>query len=125
MSKYKVVLTEEAAEGVAVYNPQWDRYIDLEKEFHEFMSQAGYGVWHTGGGCMAWHKPLDKDRYLMITVDASLGFWASRDVKEWSVGLYDESDALVSSRWVGWKEEVTLDEALRIGTEILPHLQWE
>ena len=99
-----------------IFNPQWNRDMDVSDQLATYMEKNGYEPWHTGGGCMAWRKDEDKkgDAYTMITfVDVELGNWKDRDDPQWIVGRYvwtedDES-------WVCCDDGLTLARAVEVG----------
>lgn len=101
----------------AVYNWQWGRMAQVSKPLFDLMTSHGYEAQHTGGGCMAWEKPLPDGGWLMITVDGcELGEWKWRNKGGWDVGRY-ASDIGAS---VYWNTGVTLAEALRIAERLPP-----
>lgn len=53
--------------------------------------EAGFDVYHTGGGCLAWHKQLPNNRYILITdMDSGLLVDPTIEGDCYFVGLYDE-----------------------------------
>lgn len=101
----------------AVYNWQWGRMAQVSKSLFDYMTRHGYDAQHTGGGCMAWEKPLPDGGWLMITVDGcELGEWKNRRRPEWDVGRYAE-DIGASVYWAG---PATLAEALKIAERLPP-----
>ena len=52
------------------------------------MDQLGFTPWDTGGGCMAYAKPLDHDRYILITDLGGEGLPTRRD-QDIMIGFYD------------------------------------
>lgn len=67
---------------------------------------AGYEVYHTGGGCLAWRRPLDEegDSYLLITAGNDIA--GDPMAQEWDVGRYD------GDSWINLKASFTLAEAI-------------
>jgi hypothetical protein len=110
-----------------IYNPQWDKYMDVPLAFVAYMKANGFEPWHTGGGCMAWACDGLGDKaesFLLITVDgSSLGEWDKRDQALWNVGYYAGGDD--DDKWVCWNPNISLAEAIRIGTQVLPNLIWQ
>ena len=93
-----------------VFNPQWDRYVGVDKPLFDRMAEAGFSPEHTGGGCMGWYKPLDDGGSISISFDSALGDLDSVEVEAWYVGRDDAN----GDAWVQCGQAVTLDEALRI-----------
>lgn len=58
----------------------------------EFMTQAGFSEFNTGGDCMAWRKVLEDGRYCLITEhDAGdLGENANPEEERWDCGRYTQ-----------------------------------
>src|SRR5690606_629305 len=57
----------------------------------EMVEAAGFQVWHTGGGCLAWGKVIDGSEYLLTDDDG--GITAEHDAELWSIGRYEEDGA--------------------------------
>jgi hypothetical protein len=100
---------------VKIYNPQWNRDMDVDDQLVEFMHRAGFVEYHSGGGCMAWINE-EPEFYTLITVDeVELGTWAQRDDKVWQVGRYSEEDSGV---FLFFNQNVTLQRALEVARRI-------
>ncbi len=65
-----------------------------ETEIGNIMKGAGYAVAHTGGGCLAWEKPLDNGGYLWIC-DEGNGLGDKID-EPYLVGHYDREGEIVA-----------------------------
>lgn len=83
------------------------------KALNDFLAQAGYAPWHTGGGCMAWRKDTGSGTYLMLAnEDASLT--GDFETAEWSVtrcsDLHEGFVALSASMLV--REAVSIADRL-------------
>ena len=37
------------------------------KQITKQIEDHGFKVWHTGGGCTAWHRVVGEDHYILIT----------------------------------------------------------
>jgi|18_taG_2_1085343.scaffolds.fasta_scaffold51152_1 hypothetical protein len=37
------------------------------KQLMKQIENYGFKVWHTGGGCTAWHRVVGDDKYILIT----------------------------------------------------------
>lgn len=115
----------------AVWNPQWGCDMHVERSLYERMAAAGYQTWHTGGGCMAWYKPLteDESEYLMITSESELGDHAGEDAKsghpifveasDYIVGRYHWADAgMGDGGWCVWDKPMGAAEAIAMGERL-------
>lgn len=82
----------------------------------ELMVAAGYTPYHTGGGCMAWRKDIDRGYLLITTEDASIDGNAEDQI--WMVGRYledgEEYGYITAAYWIG----LDLQKATVIGPEI-------
>jgi hypothetical protein len=86
------------------------------------MTAHGYTLEHTGGGCRAWHRPVE-DGYLMIT-DYQLGLTAAASSQEWSVGRYLDDGEQYG--WIVTGEVYTLEGALAVADKLpLPQQGYE
>lgn len=70
------------------YMARVDRRAVDRSVFTELFQQAGFGVWHTGGGCTAWAREAPDGRHVLITGDDAN--CPEPDDEEIMVGLYDE-----------------------------------
>lgn len=62
-------------------------HAEQSSSFTEVYRQAGFTIWHTGGGCTAWTQEAPDGRYILITgPDATC---PEADDDEIVVGLYD------------------------------------
>lgn len=93
-----------------IYNPQWDRYMDIEAGLIELMAQHGFSTIHTGGGCMGWARPCEDGSHIAISLESTLGTLEDAGKLEWSVGRYNADGDV----WVQVETYVTLFDALRI-----------
>jgi hypothetical protein len=92
-----------------VFNPQWNAEMAVDDPLMRYMEAENFQAWHTGGGCMAWSRWEDDDRYVLITDDdgTALGKWSNRSKPVWRVGRYN------GDFWTCCKELLTLAQALR------------
>lgn len=98
----------------AVYNPQWGRTVQVDSELMDKVREYGYGADHTGGGCMAWHKPLPDDGWICLTCyDVELGSWGKRNEHIWLVGRYNKD----GDAWI-LLSALSLEEALKLGERL-------
>jgi hypothetical protein len=76
---------------------------------------AGYSVIHTGGGCLAWFRPISAngEDHILITVENDID--GDPEAREWIIGRYQLNG------WVNIDETFTLDEAITYA-ELLPPL---
>jgi hypothetical protein len=97
-----------------VYNPQWERFFNVDDALMGRMTASLFEPWHTGGGCMGWARATDEDgNYLLISRESSLGSMADVDKREWAAGRYGPDCEFIE---VG---DLTLDEALDV-VNLLP-----
>jgi|TARA_R110002020_G_scaffold524_3_gene2632 hypothetical protein len=65
----------------------------INDQAYDIAKQSGYETWHTGGGCMAFHKSLDlvdgRDQYCLISNNDDIDCDADPNAKEWIIGIYD------------------------------------
>lgn len=102
----------------AGYNWQWGRQVQVDKRMLALLTRHGYEAQHTGGGCMAWEKPLPCGGYLMITDgELGLGDWDERNLVQWYACRFHEDGDLWSEPEGG--AFLTLADALAIA-ETLP-----
>lgn len=97
-----------------VYNPQWDRDMNIDEQLAETMKAAGYEPEHTGGGCMAWRR-AEKDLYSLITVDLGLGSWEERTEPVWEHGRYRDDEEYATGdaeTMLEYSDKLTLQEAI-------------
>ena len=52
------------------------------------LTSAGFVVFHTGGGCLAWRKPLENGGEILITDDEGFGLPVNGDGTV-GIGVYD------------------------------------
>ncbi len=92
-----------------VYNPQWQRMMDVDAALMRRMRADNFQPQHTGGGCMSWERLTDDNGYIWITDQdgASLGAWADRNKRQWIIGRYNSEADFISL------EHVTLFQALK------------
>lgn len=94
-----------------VYNPQWQRCMDVDAPLMRRMRADAFLPQHTGGGCFAWEHITDDGGWIWITEESGsgLGEWSDRNSAVWLVGRYskDGEDWLT----IGL---VSLVEALRV-----------
>lgn len=85
-----------------------EREAEVAPAVSEPLRAAGYEVYHTGGGCLAWMRTLDEegDSYLLITSNDDIA--GDPESPEWSVGRYD------GDSWINLEECFTLAEAIRV-----------
>lgn len=69
---------------------------------------------HTGGGCTAWHLPLDAFYHILVTSD--LCHWGDPNAPEWAIGIHHNEDATLSP--AGGTGNVSLPQALHIVGEL-------
>jgi len=79
------------------------------------MADAGFGVQHTGGGCLAWERTAADGRYVYVT-DDDAGLGTNGAGSEWYVGRYNAD---------GEDEDqdgpfATLAEAIEAADKLLP-----
>lgn len=85
---------------------------ELEKR-HKIALDAGFEIYHTGGGCLALRKD-DGDHYWMITVNEDASIDGNPEEAEWVVGRYFESEHADAFRWILLEEPITLAQALSV-----------
>lgn len=103
----------------AVYNWQWGRYAQVDHRMLALMSAHGYTAEHTGGGCMAWERPLDDGGYLMITDgDSGLGDWPEIEAAQWYVARYNADGDTWSDLESTGDLGLTLRDALKAADEL-------
>jgi hypothetical protein len=78
------------------------------------LRNAGYDVIHTGGGCLAWMRPLTDggESYILITNDVDIE--GDPDAAEWVVGRYNGDD------FIDIDQGFTLADAIRIADQLPP-----
>lgn len=109
-----------------VFNPQWQRNMEVDDKLARYMKAREYEPAHTGGGCFSWMntEPKQGSRhfYTMITyIDVELGKWANREESNWLVGryLYDEAENIYGADgWVCYELPSTLERALEIARHL-------
>jgi hypothetical protein len=101
-----------------VFNPQWQRHMDVDDKLATYMKAQGYEPCHTGGGCMAWWKD-EEGFYTMITyIDVELGDWAHIDDPQWLVGRYGRDTDGWNDGWVCYEGGVKLEVAFEIARHL-------
>lgn len=87
------------------------READVRPAVSEPLRAAGYVVYHTGGGCLAWFLELSEDEYLLITWNDSLD--GDPEAAEWAVGRYHDDGG-----WVNLNQSFTLREAIEVAARL-------
>lgn len=102
-----------------VFNPQWQRNMEVDDKLANYMQAHGYRPTHTGGGCMAWWNEEDDGFYTFITyIDVELGDWAHIDDPQWLVGRYCRDGEGFNDGWNCYEGGVGLERAFEIARRL-------
>lgn len=77
----------------------WNWYLNVQKTAPQtpvgkIMTEAGYSIGHTGGGCLVWERNTAGDGYLWI---CDLGQGLGKSVEEsYLVGFYDKEGEILA-----------------------------
>lgn len=97
----------------SVYNPQWERQMEVDTELFDHMARDNFQPWHTGGGCFAWCRPAENNGFVLITWESDLGMWTARESRDWSVGRYSSEGDSFGVNGCTLQQALALADTLR------------
>jgi hypothetical protein len=100
--------------GVAAFYAALDRREDsVREDVSAPLRAAGYTVTHTGGGILAWFRPLspDGEHHILLTGEDEID--GDPDAREWVIGRY------AAEGWLCIDETFTLADAIKYA-DLLP-----
>jgi len=102
-----------------VFNPQWNRMMEVDTDLMKRLSSNNFAPVHTGGGCMAWERATDDKGYIWITDSsgAELGTWSARYEAEWIIGRYNGAGDFVCIYALTLTQALKLADTLRAPAE--------